>query len=440
MKVLVVGKGGREHTLVWKIAQSPRVELIYAAPGSPGIAAQAQCLDDIHVDTPFTELGKLQSEIDRLRDFALQERIGLTVVGPEDVLAAGIVDRFREAGLTIFGPTREAARLESDKVFCKQLMADIGVPTAEHCAFTSSEQAAAYVRERGAPIVVKASGLAAGKGAIVAVTEEEALQAITEILDDRVFGEAGAELVIEEFMEGEEASLFTLTDGTDILNLVTAQDHKAIGDGDTGPNTGGMGAYAPAPVMTPDMMAVAEEQIIRPVLAEMRRRGSPYSGVLYCGVMITADGPKVVEFNCRFGDPEAQVVLPLLDADLVDVLEAAAQGRLRDVEIPPTTGGACVCVVLASGGYPGPYEKGVEIRGLEYFEGRNDVFAFHAGTAHEGESLVTDGGRVLGITAVAGDIKMAVDKAYAAVSQVAFEGAYHRRDIAHRALARLGTS
>ena len=438
MKVLVVGKGGREHTLVWKIAQSPRVEEMYAAPGSPGIATQARCLEDIRVDTSIAELNKLQGEIDRLRDFALQERIDLTVVGPEDVLAAGIVDRFREAGLAIFGPTREAARLESDKAFAKQLMADIGVPTAAHRTFASSEQAAAYVREQGAPIVVKASGLAAGKGAIVAATEEEALRAITEILDDRVFGEAGAELVVEEFMEGEEASLFTITDGTDILNLVTAQDHKAIGDGDTGPNTGGMGAYAPAPVMTPDVMAAAEEQIVRPVLAEMRRRGSPYSGVLYCGLMITENGPKVVEFNCRFGDPEAQVVLPLLDADLVDVLEAAAQGRLRDVEITPTTEGACVCVVLASGGYPGPYEKGVEIRGLEYFEGRDDVFAFHAGTAREGESLVTNGGRVLGITAVAGDIRMAVDKAYTAVSQVSFEGANHRRDIAHRALARLG--
>ena len=437
MKVLVVGKGGREHTLVWKVAQSPRVEEIYAAPGSPGIAALARCLDDIRVDTSIADVDKLQAEIDRLRDFALQEGIDLTIVGPEDALAAGIVDRFREAGLTIFGPTREAARLESDKAFSKQLMADIGVPTARHRAFASSEQAAAYVRQQGAPIVVKASGLAAGKGAIVAATEEEALRAITEILDERVFGEAGAELVVEEFMEGEEASLFTVTDGTDILNLVSAQDHKAIGDGDTGPNTGGMGAYAPAPVVTPEVMAAAEEQIIRPVLDEMRRRGSPYSGILYCGLMIAADGIKVVEFNCRFGDPEAQVVLPLLDADLVDVLEAAAQGRLRGVEVPPTTEGSCACVVLASGGYPGPYEKGVEIRGLEYFDGREDVFAFHAGTGRDGESLVTNGGRVLGITAMAADIRAAVDKAYVAVSQVSFDGAQHRHDIAYRALERL---
>ena len=437
MKVLVVGKGGREHTLAWKIARSPRVEKLYAAPGSPGIANCAECLEDIRVDTSVGEPDKLQAEIERLRQFALDERIDLTVVGPEDVLAGGIVDRFTEAGLAVFGPTREAARLESDKAYSKKLMVDAGVPTAAHRSFTDSEEARHYVREQGAPIVIKASGLAAGKGAVVCQTEEEALAAIAQIMDDRIFGEAGDEVVVEEFMTGEEASLFAITDGTDFVCLVPAQDHKAIGEGDTGPNTGGMGAYAPAPVITPELIRAAEEWVVVPVLAEMRRRGTPYRGVLYCGLMISGGQPRVVEFNCRFGDPEAQVVLPLLKSDLVDLLEASATGAVGQLEVDVDVDGACVCVVLASKGYPGSYDKGLEIRGLNWFEGRDDVFAFHAGTARDGDRLVTAGGRVLGITATGSDIRVAVDKAYAAVDEVSFDGAYCRRDIAHRALARL---
>jgi len=437
MKVLVVGKGGREHTLAWKLAQSPRVEKLYAAPGSPGMATCAQCLSDIRVDTSVSDLAKLEAEIEKLCQFALAEGIDLTVVGPEDVLAGGIVDRFTEAGLTVFGPTREGARLESDKAFSKQLMVDAGVPTAAHRSFTDSEAARQYVRDQGAPIVIKASGLAAGKGAIVCQTEDEALAALGEIMDDRVFGAAGDEVVVEEFMTGEEASLFAITDGTDFVCLVPAQDHKAIGEGDTGLNTGGMGAYAPAPVMTPELIRAAEEQVVAPVLAEMQRRGTPYRGVLYCGLMIDAGRPRVVEFNCRFGDPEAQVVLPLLKSDLVDLLEASATGTLGKLQVDVDVEGACVCVVLASGGYPGSYEKGLEISGLEWFEGRDDVFAFQAGTELEGDRLVTAGGRVLGITARGSDIREAVDRAYAAVDRVSFDGAYCRRDIAHRALARL---
>lgn len=436
MKVLVVGKGGREHALVWKIAQSPRVEKIYVAPGSPGIARFAECVD-IRVDTPIANLEKLQAEIDRLRDFAVDAGIDLTVVGPEDALTAGVVDRFAEKELKIFGPTASAARIESSKAFAKALMERIGVPTARHCTFSDSAAASAYVRQQGAPIVVKASGLAVGKGAIVAHTEAEALQAIAAIMDERIFGASGSEVVVEEFMEGEEASLFAIADGKDFALLVPAQDHKAIYEGDKGPNTGGMGAYAPAPVITPARIEEAEERIVRPVLDEMYRLGSPFQGVLYCGLMLTAEGIKVVEFNCRFGDPESQVVLPLLKTDLVDILEAACDGRLGKLEIE-NLDTAAVCVVLASGGYPdsGAYKTGIEIRGLDRFDQFPDLVAFHSGTCLEDGRLLTAGGRVLGITALAPDIPTAVQKAYEGVDQVFFENAYFRKDIAHRALGR----
>ncbi|MFA6110655.1 MAG: phosphoribosylamine--glycine ligase [Candidatus Latescibacterota bacterium] len=432
MKVLVVGKGGREHALVWKLARSPRVTRLYAAPGSPGIARQAECRE-IRVDTPASQPEKLAAEILRLREFAVAEKIDLTVVGPEDVLAAGIVDRFREAGLRIFGPTAAAARLESDKAFAKELMAGIGVPTARHRVFSESGPAIEYIRDQGAPIVVKATGLAAGKGAIVARTEEDACQAVRTILDDRAFGTAGNQVVVEEFMQGEEASMFCVTDGAEFVTLVTAQDHKAVLDGDQGPNTGGMGAYAPAPVMSPSLVRQAEDEIIRPVLAEMRRRGSPFQGVLYAGLMIGPMGPRVVEFNCRFGDPEAQVILPLLETDLVDLLEAACDGRLGQVAVR-NAAGAAVCVVMASGGYPGSYQTGKEIRGLEELEDAADVVVFHAGTAQRDGRLVTAGGRVLGVTAVGGSIAAAVQRAYAAVARLDFEQAHFRHDIAHRAL------
>ena len=437
MKVLVVGKGGREHTLVWKIAQSPRVEKIYAAPGSPGIADFAECID-IKVDTPISNLEQLRAEIARLRDFAVEQQIDLTVVGPEDALTAGIVDHFEEKNLKIFGPTAAAARIESSKAFSKALMQRIGVPTAAHRTFADSAAAADYVRQQGAPIVVKASGLATGKGAIVAFTEAEALQAIAAIMDARVFGASGDEVVVEEFMEGEEASLFAIADGNEFVTLVTAQDHKAIYEEDKGPNTGGMGAYAPAPVMTPARIQEARDRVIRPVLDEMRRLGCPFKGVLYCGLMLTAEGPKVVEFNGRFGDPEAQVVLPLLKTDLIDILEAACENRLGEIELENSEG-AAVCVVLASAGYPdsSAYETGKKISGLDHFVGRQDLVAFHAGTRLEDGDLRTAGGRVLGITALATDISTAVQKAYEGVEQVFFDNLYFRRDIAHRALERL---
>ena len=325
MKVLVVGKGGREHALIWKLAQSPHINSLYAAPGSPGIAAHAECLSDIRVDLDISDRVRLEAEIDRLRDFAIAEGIDLTIVGPEAALAAGIVDKFQQAGLTIFGPTEAAARIEFDKTFSKELMATIGVPTAAHRSFDDVDAAVAYIRQQGAPIVIKAAGLAAGKGVVVCHSEAEAEAAVHDMLDGSAFGSAGAQVVIESFMEGEEISLFAICDGTRFVHLATAQDHKAIGEGDSGPNTGGMGAYAPAPALTPALMERANTEIIGPVLTEMRRRGAPFRGVLYCGLMLTSDGPMVVEFNCRFGDPETQVVLPLLRSDLVDLLLASAR-------------------------------------------------------------------------------------------------------------------
>lgn len=433
MKVLIVGKGGREHALAWKLAQSDRVTRLFAAPGSPGIAAHAECLPDIRADLDISQRERLDAEILKLRRFALDEGIDLTVVGPESALAGGIVDRFVEKGLTIFGPTEAAARIESDKAFSKELMESIGVPTALHRTFDDSDAALAYVRQRGAPIVVKATGLAAGKGAIVCPTLADAEAAVREILDEGVFGASGAQVVVEDFMEGEEASLFAICDGERFVNLTPAQDHKAIGEGDTGPNTGGMGAYAPAPVMTPQMIERVDREITAPVLAEMARRGAPYRGVLYVGLMLTAGGPKVVEFNCRFGDPETQVVLPLLRSDLVDLCLASARGDLSQAgAVDLDDGRAAACVVMASGGYPGDYQTGYPIEGAE----RDDVLVFHAGTALDGDTLVTGGGRVLAVTAVGDDLRGAVDRAYAAVDNIRFDDAYARRDIAWRALGR----
>ena len=438
MKVLVVGKGGREHALIWKIAQSPRVEAIFAAPGSPGIAPLATCLSDLHLDKPASDREGLLQEIDRLVDFVNEQAIDLTVVGPEDPLSVGIVDRLEAGGHKVFGPCAAAARIESDKTFSKDLMARIGVPTAAHRSFSNSDEARAHIRAVGAPIVIKASGLAAGKGVTVAATIDEALSAVDRIMDESIFGEAGAEVVIEQFLKGEEATLLAITDGSEFVTLVTAQDHKPIGEGDVGPNTGGMGAYAPAPVMTEELVRTAEDQVIRPVLAEMRRLGTPFRGVLYVGLIITEEGPMVIEFNCRFGDPEAQVVLPLLACDLVDLMEAVADGDLSRVDSPPVGDGAAVCVVLASQGYPGAYETGKVIEGLDYFTGRDDQMAFHSGTTLKEGTVATDGGRVLGVTALGEDIPTALKSAYDAVDKVSFEGRLFRRDIAHRAMARLG--
>ena len=419
MNILVIGSGGREHALYWKLSESPQTEQIYAIPGNPGMGASAAIALDDHA---------------AILHFVKEHEIGLVVVGPEVPLMNGLVDELEAAGIRAFGPRANAAEIEGSKSFAKDLMKKYGIPTARYEVFTAAEPARAYIRQEGAPIVVKADGLAAGKGVIVAMTEQEALDAVDAIMEDHSFGDAGARVVIEEFMEGEEASLLAFTDGTTIRPMISAQDHKRAYDGDRGPNTGGMGTYAPAPVMTPEMTERAVEEILKPTIAAMAKEGRVYRGCLYLGLMVTADGPKVVEFNARFGDPETQVVLPLLDSDLVAIMCACADGTLADVPIR-WKDGAAVCVVLASGGYPGHYEKGQEIHGLADAEAMG-ALVFHAGTAMKDGKLVTNGGRVLGVVGRGADISSAVDAAYAAATKISFKDAYYRKDIAHRALER----
>ena len=419
MNILVIGSGGREHALYWKLSESPQTEQIYAIPGNPGMGTSAAIALDDHA---------------AILRFAKEHEIGLVVVGPEVPLMNGLVDEIEAAGIRAFGPRANAAEIEGSKSFAKDLMKKYGIPTARYEVFTAAEPARAYIRQEGAPIVVKADGLAAGKGVIVAMTEQEALDAVDAIMEDHSFGDAGARVVIEEFMEGEEASLLAFTDGTMIRPMISAQDHKRAYDGDRGPNTGGMGTYAPAPVMTPEMTERAVEEILKPTIAAMAKEGRVYRGCLYLGLMVTADGPKVVEFNARFGDPETQVVLPLLDSDLVAIMCACADGTLADVPIR-WKDGAAVCVVLASGGYPGHYDKGQEIHGLADAEAMG-ALVFHAGTAMKDGKLVTNGGRVLGVVGRGADISSAVDAAYAAATKISFKDAYYRKDIAHRALER----
>ena len=419
MNILVIGSGGREHALYWKLSESPQTEQIYAIPGNPGMGASAEIALDDHA---------------AILRFVKEHEIGLVVVGPEVPLMNGLVDKLEAAGIRAFGPHANAAEIEGSKSFAKDLMKKYGIPTARYEVFTAAEPARAYIRQEGAPIVVKADGLAAGKGVIVAMTEQEALDAVDAIMEDHSFGDAGARVVIEEFMEGEEASLLAFTDGTTIRPMISAQDHKRAYDGDRGPNTGGMGTYAPAPVMTPEMTERAVEEILKPTIAAMAKEGRIYRGCLYLGLMVTADGPKVVEFNARFGDPETQVVLPLLDSDLVAIMCACADGTLADVPIR-WKDGAAVCVVLASGGYPGHYDKGQEIHGLADAEAMG-ALVFHAGTAMKDGKLVTNGGRVLGVVGRGADISSAVDAAYAAATKISFKDAYYRKDIAHRALER----
>ena len=419
MNILVIGSGGREHALYWKLSESPQTEQIYAIPGNPGMGTSAAIALDDHA---------------AILRFVKEHEIGLVVVGPEVPLMNGLVDELEAAGIRAFGPRANAAEIEGSKSFAKDLMKKYGIPTARYEVFTAAEPARAYIRQEGAPIVVKADGLAAGKGVIVAMTEQEALDAVDAIMEDHSFGDAGARVVIEEFMEGEEASLLAFTDGTTIRPMISAQDHKRAYDGDRGPNTGGMGTYAPAPVMTPEMTERAVEEILKPTIAAMAKEGRIYRGCLYLGLMVTADGPKVVEFNARFGDPETQVVLPLLDSDLVAIMCACADGTLADVPIR-WKDGAAVCVVLASGGYPGHYEKGQEIHGFADAEAMG-ALVFHAGTAMKDGKLVTNGGRVLGVVGRGADISSAVDAAYAAATKISFKDAYYRKDIAHRALER----
>ena len=423
MKILVVGQGGREHTLVWKFAQSPLVEKIYCAPGNAGMA---QLSEPIPMPDRFTELA----------DWAESQDIALTVVGPEAPLAEGIVDVFTERGLKAFGPDKQAARLEASKDFAKRLMLENGIPTAEHQTFTDAEAAMAYIEDRNSSVFVKANGLAAGKGVIPGRTFKAALQAVTTILIERAFGDAGDSVVIEEELIGEEASFTVLTDGTYCLPFASSQDHKMSHDGDTGKNTGGMGAYSPAPVITPELHDDVMQRIVYPTVNGMADLGRPFKGVLYVGLMITDAGPKVIEFNCRFGDPEAQVLLPRLKSDLVPLLIACVDGTLEQHADVQWHDEAAACVAMASGGYPDPYQTGVVITGLEDADAIEGVTVFHAGTKQEGENIVTDGGRVLGVTAVAGGLKDAIQQAYKGVSAIHFDNAHARSDIGHRALER----
>jgi phosphoribosylamine--glycine ligase len=423
--VLLVGGGGREHALAWKLAQSPRLGRLLAAPGNPGIAAHARCI--AVKDTAVGDLVEL----------ARQERPDLVVVGPEMPLALGLADRLRAAGFAVFGPSAAAARLESSKVFSKDLMARHGIPTARFRAFRDAAAARRYCREIGVPLVVKADGLAAGKGVTVCRSLDEAEQALTLCFEERAFGEAGLRVVVEECLEGEEVSFFAVADGAGVLPLVAAQDHKPVWDGDRGPNTGGMGAYSPAPVLDGTMQERVMAEIVRPVIAAMAKEGAPYTGVLFVGLMITREGPKVIEFNCRFGDPECQAIMPRLEDDLLALLLAAATGRGLPTAVSWRPQ-ASVCVVMASAGYPGRYEPGRPITGVEAAAALPGVTVFHAGTAMMGGTLVTAGGRVLGVQALGSDVAAAVRNVYAAVARIRFEGAHYRRDIGHHALRRHG--
>lgn len=424
MKVLVVGGGGREHAIVWKLSQSRHVEKIFCAPGNAGIASLAECIDTKPTD------------FDALLDFVKHEWVDLTVVGPEEPLARGIADAFQKEGRRIVAPSAGAAQLESSKAFCKDFMRRWGIPTAEYRTFSSYTQAEDYVRMKGTPIVVKADGLAAGKGVIVCNTHDEAKEALGLIMKDRAFGPAGDRVVVEACLEGEEASFMAFVDGNTMLPMVSSQDHKRVFDGDKGLNTGGMGAYSPAPVVTPEMEEKIMRRIMLPTLRGLRRDGIKYKGVLYAGIMIKDGEPQVLEFNCRLGDPETQPILQRLDTDFADVCMAITDERLADIDLrwKPQ---ASVCVVMASGGYPGSYEKGKPLKGLEEAAKVPDTVVFHAGTAFSGDEVVTAGGRVLGVTALGKDIREAKRRAYEAVEKISFEGSHYRHDIADKAIRRL---
>jgi phosphoribosylamine--glycine ligase len=420
LKILVVGSGGREHALVWKLAQSPRVQTLYCAPGNPGIAKLAQCISIPADDIPS------------LLAFAKERRIGLTVVGPELPLTLGLVDAFAAEGLPAAGPTRAAARLESSKVFAKEFMLRHRIPTAPARIFSAPEPAIQFIRQHGAPIVVKVDGLAAGKGVVVAQEEAGAVQAIETFMRRKIFGEAGNRVILEDCLAGEEATLLVFTDGRTAVPMAAAQDHKRVYDHDLGPNTGGMGAFAPAPILSDRLRKKVMKEVVEPALAGLAEEGCPYRGVLYVGLMLTSEGPRVLEFNARFGDPEAQAVLPLLETDLVEILLAIVEGRLDRVKVG-WKAGAAVCVVLASKGYPATPEVGFPISGIGEAEADSGVLVFHAGTAIKDGQTVTAGGRVLGVTAVESDLPRAREKAYRAVEKIRFQGMQHRRDIALKA-------
>ena len=425
MKVLIVGSGGREHALAWKIAQSSDLDELICAPGNPGAAEVAECVELTVEDVPAV--------VALARDRA----VDLVVVGPEDPLAAGVVDALKEAGILAFGPNARAAEIEGSKAFSRNLTHKHGIPGAEFRTFTQLEAARDHIERIGLPIVVKADGLAKGKGVVVCTTQEEAQGAADAMLKGRAFGDAGNRIIVEECLLGEEASILAFTDGSTIAVMETSQDHKAVFDGDKGPNTGGMGAYSPAPVITPELSSKIEREILVPTVHAMNREDRPYSGVLYAGVMVTEDGPKVLEFNARFGDPETQPLLMRMSSDLLPVLAATAAGTLETATIEWDPRPA-VCVVMASGGYPGSYEKGLPIEGLEDVKGMTDVEVFHAGTATKDGQCVTNGGRVLGVTAIGDTIQAAKERAYEAIAKINFEGVQYRKDIADKAIKRLG--
>lgn len=422
MKVLVVGGGGREHTLVWKISQSPRVKEVYCAPGNGGISQKAHCLD--------IEATDLQGLVRICKD----HMIDLTVVGPELPLTMGIVDLFQGEGLKIFGANRAAAQMEGSKAFAKDLMRQYGIPSAEYQVFDNRDEAAAYISKKGAPIVVKADGLAAGKGVSVAETVQDALEALDRIMVKKVFGQAGEKVVIEERLVGEEASFIAFSDGERVLPMASSQDHKPIYDDDKGPNTGGMGAYSPAPVVTPQVHQRIMQEIMIPAIKALAAEGYPYRGVLYAGLMIQDGVPKVLEFNCRFGDPETQPVLVRMNGDLIPIVEACIRGSLAGLRISWDPR-AAVCVVMASQGYPGAYEKGKIIRGVEEAESTEGVYVFHAGTSFKDGKFLSAGGRVLGVTGLGRGIREAIEITYEAVSQISWEGVHYRRDIGKKALS-----
>jgi phosphoribosylamine---glycine ligase len=436
MNILLIGSGGREHALAWKIAQSPRCTRLWCAPGNPGIAQYAT-----------QESPDLVKDHQQLIKCCRTENIELVVIGPERPLAEGMADALLAAGIRVFGPTRAGARLESSKAFAKELMQSAGVPTGAARSFTDLKSALDYVAAQKIPIVIKADGLAEGKGVTVARTRAEAEAALRACLSESAFGAAGSEVLIEEFLEGEEVSLLAFADGKTIKAMDSAQDHKAVFDGDKGPNTGGMGAYSPAPVLTPELRAHVEREVLVPILAELRARGIDYHGVIYAGLIITAsrtggplDTPKVIEFNCRFGDPETQVLLPRLENDLVEVMLACTEGRLDEIDLKWSSK-ASVCVVASSGGYPGNYEKGKVISGIDAPQPNSDAIVFQAGTAlNSNGQLVTAGGRVLGLTILDENLKSAIDRAYTIIKKIHFDGMHYRRDIGRKALHRTPTS
>ena len=421
MKVLVVGGGGREHALVWKITQSPTVSKVYCAPGNAGISEQA------------TLVPIKANDLNALLEFALREKIDLTVVGPEEPLTRGIVDLFESKGLSIFGPSQKAAEIEGSKAFAKEMMRKYHIPTASYEIFESRREAVNYIRKQGVPIVVKADGLASGKGVIICKTVEEAIQSVDMVMVEKKFGQAGDRVVVEEYLVGEEASYIAFTDGKVILPLASSQDHKPIFDGDQGPNTGGMGAYSPAPVVTEEVNEKIVEKILRPIIQGMGEEGRLYKGVLYAGLMIHNGHPKVLEFNARLGDPETQPVLTRMKGDIVPILEACIRGNLSQYEIEWDSR-ASVCVVMASKGYPGDYGKGKIIEGLKEVSQMNDLFVFHAGTGFKDDWVVTNGGRVLGVTGLGRDIPKAIERTYQAVEKISWEGVHYRTDIGKKAL------